>query len=147
VTDRDLDDVLHFVQQRLFNCSSSLAMPQGHETSSTPHIDVADVAFLEHSIDAFQERTGPLTHFILEAGCDAACRLHVARSMMRRAERRIVALMAEEPVDEQVLAFVNRSSDTLFAAARYANAIAEVPEELWDQHAPRPVVPPGDTQP
>lgn len=140
ITDPLLDDVLHFVQQRLFNCSSSLATPEGHATENTPHIDVADVALLERAIDRFEKRTGPLTHFIVEAGCESACRLHVARAIMRRAERRVVAMMAEEPVDEQVLAFVNRSSDLLFAAARYANALDGTADELWDQRAPRPTV-------
>jgi len=141
VTDALLDDVLHFVQQRLFNCSSSLATPEGTATAHTPHIDPADVVVLERAIDVFQARAGELTHFIVEAGSDAACRLHVARAIMRRAERRIVAMMAEEPVDEQVLAFVNRCSDLLFAAARYANALDGSAEELWDQHAPRPTLP------
>ncbi len=140
VTDPLLDDVLHFVQQRLFNCSSSLATPEGHATENTPHIDAADVALLERAVDRFEERTGPLTHFIVEAGSESACRLHVARAIMRRAERRVVAMMAEEPVDEQVLAFVNRSSDLLFAAARYANALDGSSEELWDQHAVRPTL-------
>lgn len=140
ITDETLDNVLHFVQQRLFNCSSSLAMPQGHEGANTPHIDVADVALLEHAIDRFESTTGPLTHFVIEAGSEPACRLHLARAIMRRAERRIVALMAEEPVDEQVLAFVNRSSDLLFSAARYANVTSGGTEELWDQHAARPTI-------
>lgn len=135
-----LDEVLHFMQQRLFNCSSSLAMPAGHESETTPHISAADVAFLEHAIDTFEQRTGPLTHFVIEAGSEAASRLHVARTVMRRAERRLVALSADEPIDEQVRAFVNRASDTLFAAARYANALDGVAQELWDQHAERPVL-------
>ena len=140
VTDAALDDVLHFVQQRLFNCSSSMAMPAGHATANTPHIDVADVAFLEHAIDVFQERAGDLNHFVLEAGGEATTRLHVARAIMRRAERRVVALSAEEPVDEQVRAFVNRCSDLLFAAARYAATLEGATEEQWDQHAPRPTL-------
>jgi cob(I)alamin adenosyltransferase len=140
VTDPLLDDVLHFVQQRLFNCSSSLATPEGATTAATPRIDPADVLVLEHAVDAFQERSGELTHFIVEAGSEAACRLHVARAIMRRAERRVVALTAEEPVDEQVLAFVNRCSDLLFAAARCANAVDGSAEELWDKNAPRPAL-------
>ncbi len=140
VDDQVLDDVLHFLQQRLFNCSSSLATPEGHATNATPSIALADITLLEHAIDRFEQESGPLTHFIVESGCEAAARLHVARALMRRAERRIVALTAEEPVDEQVLAFVNRSSDVLFAAARYANKRAGIAEEAWDSHAERPVL-------
>ena len=51
-----------------------------------------------------------------------------------------MALTAEEPVDEQVLAFVNRLSDLLFSAARYANTVEGFAEEQWDQHAPRPAL-------
>jgi len=138
VTDRELDDVLHFVQQRLFNCSSSLATPAESRTDTTPLIEAADVAFLESAIDRFMERSGPLTHFVIEGGCEPACRLHVARAITRRAERRLVALAAETDIDEQVEAFVNRLSDVLFASARYANHLAGITEEIWDPHAPRP---------
>jgi len=140
IDDATLDDVLHFVQQRLFNCSSSLATPAGHATDNTPRIDVADVVALEHAIDLLQGRAGELHHFVIEAGGEAATRLHLARAIMRRAERRVVALCAEEPVDEQVLAFVNRCSDVLFSAARYANVLDGIAEEQWDQHAPRPTL-------
>jgi len=140
VTHKLIDDVLHFVQQRLFNCSSSLATPSGSVTENTPRIDAADVAVLERAVDVFQERSGELEHFIIEAGGEAGSRLHVARATMRRAERRIVALAAEEAVDEQVLAFVNRCSDLLFAAARYANKLEGRADEQWDAHAARPTV-------
>jgi len=140
VTDPFLDGLLHFVQQRLFNCSSSLATPNGHTTANTPHLDVADVSVLERAVNALESRTGELNHFVLEAGSESACRLHLACATMRRAERRIVAMMAEEPVDEQVLAFVNRCSDLLFSAARYANTLDGTAEEPWDRHAPRPSV-------
>ncbi len=138
VADATLNDVLHFVQQRLFNCSSSLATPGAPVSPTVVRVEAEDVAFLERAIDLFQARSGELTHFVLEAGSEAACRLHLARAIMRRAERRIYLLNAEEPVDEQVLAFVNRSSDLLFAAARYANALQGVPEEQWDRSAARP---------
>jgi cob(I)alamin adenosyltransferase len=138
VADTTLDEVLHFVQQRLFNCSSSLATPGAPVSLTVVHVEPEDVALLERAIDQFQERSGELTHFVLEAGSEPASRLHLARAIMRRAERRIYLLNAEEPVDEQVLAFVNRCSDLLFAAARYSNATQGVPEEQWDRVAPRP---------
>lgn len=129
-----LDDVLHFAQQRLFNCSSSLATPLESAGEQTPRISDADIEFLERAIDLFMEAAGPLEFFVLEAGDDQAARLHVARAACRRAERRVVALAAEEPVDEHVRAFINRLSDTLFAAARYANATADRDDERWDPH-------------
>lgn len=135
-----LDDVLHFCQQRLFNCSSSLAMPEEHRSEHTPVVSAKDVQLLEGAIDRFETKTGSLDHFILEAGDEVACRLQVARAAARRAERRLVALAEAEPIDSQVQAFVNRLSDLLFAAARYANAIYGTSEEQWDQHAPRPLL-------
>jgi len=138
VTDPELDAVLHFVQQRLFNCSSSLAAPAESRKDTTPIVTADDIAFLETVIDRFMERSGPLTHFVIEGGCEAACRLHVARAVTRRAERRLVALAAEAEVDQQVEAFVNRLSDVLFACARYANQLAGISDELWDAHAPKP---------
>lgn len=138
VTDSEFDEVLCFIQQRLFNCSSSLATPAESRTATTPAIEAADIAFLETTIDRFMGVAGPLTHFVIEGGCESACRLHLARAITRRAERRIVALAAETDVDEQVEAFVNRLSDVLFAGARYANHLAGITDELWDPHALRP---------
>ncbi len=138
VTDAELDEVLHFVQQRLFNCSSSLATPAESRSATTPVIVAADIEFLEAAIDRFMERSGPLTHFVIEGGCEPACRLHLARAIARRAERRIVILAAEAEVDEQVETFVNRLSDVLFASARYSNHLAGITDELWDPNAPRP---------
>ena len=138
VTDAELDGVLHFIQQRLFNCSSSLATPTDSRKDTTPIITADDIALLESAIDRFMERSGPLTHFVIETGCEAAARLQLARAITRRAERRVVALSLEEPVDEQVEMFVNRLSDALFASARYANHLAGITDEQWDPHAPLP---------
>ncbi len=140
VTDPVLDELLHFVQQRLFNCSSSLATPQEHATEKTPIIDAEDIELIERAIDLFTERSGELTHFVIEGGCETACRLHMARTIARRAERRVTTLSTTEPVSEQVLAFINRVSDLLFAAARYANATAGSPEEVWDPGSERPSI-------
>jgi cob(I)alamin adenosyltransferase len=140
VSDQPLDDVLHFAQQRLFNCSSSLATPIEHRRPETPVIAAEDIAFLEQAVDRFQERSGSLDHFVIEAGTEVAVRLQLARAMVRRAERRVVELSAHEAIDELVLAFVNRLSDTLFAAARYANALADTGEEAWDPRAQPPVL-------
>lgn len=139
VSDPVLDDVLHFIQQRLFNCSSSIATPAEHASEKTPGISAEDVTALEHAVDRFEATSGAADGFVLESGCEAAARLHVARATMRRAERRVVALTVEEPVDEDVLKFINRCSDTLFAAARYANSIEDIADEAWDPATPRPV--------
>jgi cob(I)alamin adenosyltransferase len=138
VSDPLLADVLRFAQHRLFNCSAALASPAGERSSTAPGITPEDVAALEQSIDRFEDISGPSRGFILEGGTQSAALLHVARATLRRAERRAVKLDDAEPVDEHVLAFINRLSDTLFAAARYANAIADAPDELWDPSASKP---------
>ncbi len=133
-----LEETLRFVQHRLFNCSSSLAAPVESADERTPTIAAEDVTVLEQAIDHIEARTPELHGFIIETGCEEAARLYAARALMRRAERRIVALAAEEPLPEHVLAFVNRCSDFLFAAARWANVLAGWPEEAWDGHVERP---------
>lgn len=133
-----LDSILYFAQQRLFNCAAVLATPGDPRTTATPRVAPADVAFLEAAVDRFESRSGPFVGFILEGGSEVSSRLHVARAALRRAERRTITLAAHEPVDDEVLAFLNRLSDTLFAAARYANAIAGAPDEAWDPVAPAP---------
>jgi cob(I)alamin adenosyltransferase len=135
VADERLDAVLHFLQQRLFNCSGSLAMPRVPEEEPARHVKQEDVDELERAIDAFTEATGPIDHFVVPAGSETVARLHVARTVMRRAERRVDALAQEAEVDPLVLAFLNRSSDLLFSAARYAATLEGTLEEAWDPEA------------
>lgn len=135
--DPDLDATLRFLQHRLFNCSSILASP-AEPAEGAPAICAEDVAFLERSVDRLMDAAGPMRHFVVPAGGETASRLHVARAALRRAERRACALAATEEVDPLVLAFVNRGSDLLFAAARYAAAADDNGDEQWDPTAPTP---------
>lgn len=132
-----LDRSLQFLQHRLFNCSSNVATPAGGTMEPVP-LSADDVAYLERTIDRFEQATGPLRSFVLPGGTPAAGLLHVARTVCRRAERRLVSLAASEPVDATLLAFVNRSSDFLFSAARYANTHAGVEDHRWDRDHPVP---------
>jgi cob(I)alamin adenosyltransferase len=138
VSDEKLDAVLHFLQQRLFNCSSSLAMPRVLGEDSAHHVRQEDINVLERAIDVFSAASGPLDHFVVPAGGDTVARLHVARTVMRRAERRADALAQDAEIDRLVLAFLNRSSDLLFAAARYAATLDGAFEEAWDPAAKLP---------
>lgn len=128
---------LAFLQHRLYNCSANLAAPPGADLSP-PTIAPEDVIWLERAIDRFEATTGSLDHFVLPGGTRAAALLHVARTVCRRAERRITALGAQRPVDPVLGQFVNRASDLLFAAARYANASAGRGDPAWDPDFPRP---------
>lgn len=134
--DLSLDAMLNFVQHRLFDCSSLLATPAAVRDSggAGPHISTADIARLESWIDELTAATGEISRFVLPAGCEEACRLHLARTVVRRAERCIHAFLAASPdeVDRDVLAFVNRLSDLLFAMARYANHVYGAGDVFWD---------------
>lgn len=127
-----LDRMLDFAQQRLFNCSSRLATPEGSETEHTPHVSEADVARLEGFIDELTEKTSALEHFVLPGGCELSARMHIARTIVRRAERCVLDLAASEPVDPVVLKFVNRLSDVMFAMARFANRVYQGGDVYWD---------------
>jgi cob(I)alamin adenosyltransferase len=133
VVDSDLDHVLEFLQHRLFNCSACLAVPQ--PASAMPRVVPEDTTALESAIDRYTERIGGFRGFMLP-GCDeTSARLHVARAVMRRAERAAVSLAGEEQTDRDVLAFLNRASDLLYTAARFVGAGNECP---WRSDAERP---------
>ncbi len=128
----DIDRMLDFVQHRLFNCASRLATPPDAESEHTPRIFAEDVTRLESFIDELTAATGELERFILPGGCEQSARLHLARTVARRAERRITELATSEPVDDHVRAFVNRLSDLLFALSRYANKTYQGGDVYWD---------------
>lgn len=129
--DRSLDEILDFVQHRLFNCSSNTATPTGSVGATTPRITPEDVAVLERAIDRFMSEAD-LNGFVLPFGCESASRLHVARTVTRRAERALLDLADEDAIDTDVLAFVNRLSDLLFAAAVFANERGGCGNVYWD---------------
>jgi cob(I)alamin adenosyltransferase len=119
------------LQRDLFALGAQLADP-GEKLA--PRVTKAvlgddDVARLERLIDRLEEELPPLRKFILAGGTPAGAALHVARTVCRRAERRIVAL--DPPVDAVLLRYVNRLSDLLFVLARVANHRGKVPETEW----------------
>ncbi len=122
-----IDSVLEVVQNKLFAIGATLA------GSDDPVYAVhdSDVEFLEKCIDHVDESVPPIRSFILPFGTDLSARLHLARTVSRRAERSIVALSASERVDANILAYCNRLSDFLFSLARYANKAQDVPDTMW----------------
>ena len=103
--------------------------PTRSPRASRKHLGDADVARLEQLIDRLEVDLPPLRRFILAGGAPAGAALHVARTVCRRAERRMVAL--DPPVDPVLVRYVNRLSDLLFVLARAANHRAGVPEVEW----------------
>ncbi len=95
------------------------------------HLSEEHVARLERAIDGMETNLPPLRAFILPGGCEAGARLHLARTICRRAERRIVALAEREEVPPIILVYMNRLSDLLFVLARSVNHRAGVGEVTW----------------
>jgi cob(I)alamin adenosyltransferase len=136
IEDSEIDGLLLFIEQRLMNCASLTARPLRSAAPLGVTVDDDDVHALERAIDRLGDRTGPWSGFVLTAGSEVPSRLHLARAITRRAERRLVALSADEPVEAAVLAFVNRASDALYAATRAESGAVGCTEEPWDPSAP-----------
>lgn len=118
-------DTLVAVQHELFDLGGELCLP-GHRM-----IRAAQVERLERELDGFNTELPPLKDFILPAGGPATAACHVARSVCRRAERRLVTLAREEAVAAETLAYLNRLSDLLFVLARVLARHERGAEVLW----------------
>ncbi len=128
--DAALDALLAQIQNALFVVGADLATPG--EAAHIPRIGAEAVQELEQAIDDLEAQLEPLRQFILPGGTLSAAYLHLARTICRRAERWVVALSRSEPVNPQVIVYLNRLSDLLFVAARRANANAGVPDVPWE---------------
>ena len=122
------------VQNEMFDLGADLATPDGIDGAL--RIVAAQVARIERAIDVMNAELAPLTSFILPGGSSAVAALHVARAVVRRAERAAVALMAAEAVNGHAVAYLNRLSDHLFVAARWV-AASEGGDVLWQPGATR----------
>jgi cob(I)alamin adenosyltransferase len=125
-----LRQVLARVQNELFDVGADLAVPYG-VGGGRLRIDDEAIAALEAACDRFNAELPELRSFVLPGGTEAAARLHVARAVCRRAERDALTASQELEVNPLVLVYLNRLSDLLFIAARYANAAAGADEPLW----------------
>jgi cob(I)alamin adenosyltransferase len=123
-----LDRELQRIQNWLFGAGAELASP-GRSEHRAP-LDSWTLK-LEESIDRLEAELTPLRNFILPGGSLQSAHLHLARCICRRAERSVLDLHAEEPVREEILAFLNRLSDWMFVAARSANRLTDRPDVLW----------------
>jgi cob(I)alamin adenosyltransferase len=124
----DVDDVLHEVQNVLHVVQADFANPDPDEDD--PRVRESHVEGLEDRIDDFDEELDPLESFILPGGSRPGARLHQARAVCRRAERRAVSFSAEaEGVNRTAIVYLNRLSDLLFTLARVVNQREDVPEE------------------
>jgi cob(I)alamin adenosyltransferase len=122
---------LRLVQNELFVIGSHLASPDGKTPASVPAFDESGIGRLEMEMDAATERLPALRNFILPGGCETSARLHLARTICRRAERLVVGFSQDRPVMPIILTYLNRLSDWLFVQARLANQQAGIPDVPW----------------
>ncbi|WP_243287305.1 cob(I)yrinic acid a,c-diamide adenosyltransferase [Geothrix terrae] len=126
-------ETLQRIQHDLFVLGAILATPANRQEllgarMSAPTWTLAD---MEADIDRLTALAPPMTAFVLPGGTSASAHAHLARTVCRRAEREVVALTHEEPLNPSVLAYLNRLSDWLFALARAENATAGVADIQW----------------
>ena len=120
-----IEPLLIRLQHELFDLGGELCMP------GTTLIPESYVEGLEHDLDMLNEDLPPLKDFILPGGSEAAARCHLARTICRRAERRLVSLAGEEVVNPVSIRYLNRLSDFLFVAARVIARADGGSEVLW----------------
>ena len=137
--DPELDAMLARIQNELFDLGADLSTPPKPDEADGAVLRVLDsqVARLEGEIDTLNDRLPPLQSFILPAGTAGAAALHLGRTVCRRAEREAVRLVESgEPVSGPALRYLNRLSDFLFVAARWANGQGRA-EVFWKSGATR----------
>ena len=134
---RPLIASLHKIQNELFNIGAELAsdkpVRRRKKRSETFALAAASTTYLEQLIDEYDAKVAPLKTFILPSGSNAATFMHQARTVCRRAERNVVTLARKEKLNPEILAYLNRLNDLLFALARYLNKSARRRELLWTQ--------------
>jgi len=122
------------VQNELFVVGSHLATPEDSPyTGSLPSLGDEMVHRLEMEIDSAEEELAPLKQFILPGGGELAARLHLARTVCRRAERLAVDFGMDRPLSPLIVTYLNRVSDWLFVMARLANKRAGVADIMWEK--------------
>lgn len=140
-----LAEVLRGIQQDLFDLGADLCVPctPDEQPGQRLRLQPAQTERLEPIIDSFNAPLGPLTSFVLPGGTPLAASLHVARTIVRKAERRAVSLRHADPAGTtpEIVRYLNRLSDLLFVLARAANHAAGAGDVLWQPGANRAPAP------
>ena len=126
-----LEPELGTVQARLFQLGAELATSDPAMLARLARLAEDDVTALESWIDRCEADLSPLTRFILPGGSPLGASLHLARTVCRRAERRVVALTLAQTIEPRLIRYLNRLADTLFVLARWCNRRAGVGETEW----------------
>jgi len=129
-----LKNILGEIQNKLFNIGSRLASDEkGEVITSRLSVTEANLEYLEKNIDMLEEELPELTQFILPGGDMASAQCHVARTVCRRAERRILEFSEQGKVEPEIIRYMNRLSDFLFVLSRKLSSIGGVEEKPWKQ--------------
>ncbi len=130
-----VSSTLELIQNKLFIIGSYLATdPEKSDLRNALECDGHDIEKLESEIDRMQEQMPVLTNFILPGGTPSAAQTQVARTVCRRAERRITTIAEAANIDQHILMFINRLSDYLFVLARYNNFMNKQNETIWKRN-------------
>ena len=132
VIDEQRVDLLK-VQNMLFNIGGYMATPPSIRKTDVPGLSQQVIEEMESWIDTMDSQLPKLNNFIIPGGCNASAKANLARTVARRAERRVVELASQEEINPLVLAYVNRLSDYLFVIGRYLNKFADYEEIQWQQ--------------
>jgi cob(I)alamin adenosyltransferase len=119
------------IQNDLFVIGANLATEQGKEIAKVPDLDESDITLIEMEIDKENAILSPMTHFILPSGHKEVSFAHVARTVCRRAERAVVRLNEQEPLDSLIIKYLNRLSDYLFILSRAMAKDLGIEETKW----------------
>ena len=131
VSDLSFKQQLQEIQKDLFALGSKLANPAAKKQKHKADFSEDKITTLEQQIDSMEESLAPMTSFILPGGDQAASFLHLARTVCRRAERKLVALATHEDIDRVHIIYLNRLSDCLFVCARFANFLEGKKDTPW----------------
>lgn len=134
LADREIRDWVSRIQNDLFGIGASLSRPgetEGRPQPSVPPLPLGRLEEMESWIDLATEEVPELRNFILPGGTRGAASLHLARTICRRAERAVVRLTREDGTDSEVIKYLNRLSDLLFALARLENFRKGVSDTIW----------------
>ncbi|MCS7094706.1 MAG: cob(I)yrinic acid a,c-diamide adenosyltransferase [Thaumarchaeota archaeon] len=126
----EVDELLREVQSALFRIGAELAAEDA-KALGVEVVTEEDVRALEEVLDSYLEKLEPLRHFIYPSGSVSGSMLHFARSVTRRAERSVVMLSDQEPINPQIVRYLNRLSTLLFHLARMVNALDGKREDVW----------------
>ncbi len=133
---KDLYDILEKVNRLLFAIGTDLATPieeidNPKKIKKVKRLGKEHIDYLEQAIDNYSDKLPELRNFILPGGSSESAWLHIARTVCRRAERRVVELAQRENVNHNIIVFLNRLSDFLFIAARYVNFFKGIEDTIW----------------